>query len=46
MVYKTGDYNESDYIEVDSESHCAELRSELFCVNGNDSDYIDIEDLY
>lgn len=29
-----------------NESHCAELHSELFCVTGNDSDYIDIDDLY
>lgn len=29
-----------------NKSHCAELHSELFCVTGKDSDYIDIEDLY
>ena len=29
-----------------NESHCAELHSELFCVTGKDSDYIDIDDLY
>lgn len=29
-----------------SESHCAELHSELFCVTEKDSDYIDIDDLY
>lgn len=29
-----------------NESHCAELHSELFCIIGNDSDYIDIDDFY
>ncbi len=29
-----------------NESHCAKLHCELFCVTGNDSNYIDIEDLY
>lgn len=29
-----------------NESHCAKLHCELFCVTGNDSDYIDIDDLY
>lgn len=29
-----------------NESHCAELHSELFCVTGKDSGYIDIDDLY
>lgn len=29
-----------------NKSHCAELHSELFCVTGNDLDYVDIDDLY
>lgn len=33
------------YIETDNVSH-GECNHKLFCVNGNDSDYIDIEDLY
>ena len=31
---------------ADNESHCAKLHSELFCVTGKDSGFIDIEDLY
>lgn len=46
VQFETGDYKEADYIEAKNESHCAELHSELFCVTGNDSDYIDIDDLY
>lgn len=45
-ICKTGDYKEPDYIEADNESHGGEIPCELFCVTGNDSDYIDIEDLY
>ena len=51
-IYKTGDYNEPDYIESnnftpkDNESHGGEIPCELFCVTGNDLGYIDIEDLY
>ena len=37
---------EPDYIETDNESHSGEIPRELFCVPGNDSDYIDIDDLY
>ena len=29
-----------------NEAHGAKLHSELFCVTENDSDYIDIEDLF
>ena len=29
-------------IEADKESHCAESHSELFCVTGKDSGFIDI----
>lgn len=36
VQFKTGDYKESNYIEVDSEFHDT----------GNDSELIDIEDLY
>lgn len=43
---KTGDYKETDYIEVDSESHGGEIPCELFCVTENVSACIDIEDLY
>ena len=43
---KTGDYNEPDYIEADSESHGVEIPCELFCVNEKDLNYIDIDDLY
>ena len=43
--YKTGDCRESVYIETDNVSH-GECNHKLFCVNGNDSDYIDIDDLY
>jgi len=45
-IYKTGDYKEPDYIEADNESHGGEIPCELFCVTGNDPDYIDIGDLY
>ncbi len=44
-VYKTGDYKEPDYIEVDNESH-GECNHELFCITGKDLDLIDIEDLF
>ena len=44
-VYKTGDYKEPDHIEADSESH-DEKNHGIFCVIENDSDCIDIEDLY
>ena len=43
-VSKEQNPNYSDI--ADNEFHCAELHSELFCVNGNDSDYIDIDNLY
>ena len=43
---KTGDYNEPDYIEADSESHGGEIPCELFCVTEKDLNYIDIDDLY
>ena len=45
VQFKTGDYKESNYIEVDSESH-DRCNHGLFCVTGNDSELIDIEDLY
>ena len=44
-VYKTGDYKEPDHIEADSESH-DECNHGIFCVIENDSDNIDIDDLY
>jgi len=37
---------ETDYIEADNKSHGGKIPCELFCVTRNDSDYIDIEDLY
>lgn len=43
---KTGDYKEPDYIEADNESHSGEIPCELFCVTGNNSDLVDIDDLY
>lgn len=42
---KTGDYKEPDYIEADNESHGNNDRG-IFCVIENDSDCIDIDDLY
>ena len=44
-VYKTGDYKESNYIEIVNESH-GDNYHELFCVTEKDSDLIDIDDLY
>ena len=32
-------------IEADKESHCAESHSELFCVTGKDSGFIDINSI-
>lgn len=46
MQSQIGDYKESDYIEADSESHCAELHSELFCVTGNDSGFIEKDSIF
>ena len=46
VQFQTGDYKEPDYIETDNESHSGEIPRELFCVPGNDSDCIDIDDLY
>lgn len=46
VQFKTGDYNEPDYIEADIESQGEKIRRELFCVTGKDSDYIDLDDLY
>lgn len=43
---KTGDYKEPVYIEADNEFHGRKSDRELFCVTGNDSGYIDIDDLY
>lgn len=43
---KTDDYKEPDYIETDNESHGGEIPCELFCVTGNNSDLVDIDDLY
>ena len=43
---KTGDYKEPDYIDADNESHGGEIPCELFCVTGNNSDLVDIDDLY
>ena len=46
VQFKTGDYKEPDYIEADKESRGEKIRRELFCINGKDSGYIDIDDLY
>lgn len=52
MESQTGDCEEPNYIESnnftpkDSESHSRKIPCELFCVTGNDTDFIDIYDLY
>lgn len=46
VQFETGDYKEPDYIGTDNESHGGKFPSELFCVTGNDSGLIDIDDLY
>lgn len=43
---KTGDCKKPDYIESDNESHGVKLHGELFCVTGNDSDFIDIDSIF
>ena len=43
---KTGDFKEPDYIDADNESHGGKIPCGLFCVTGQDSGFIDIEDLY
>ncbi|MDE6608053.1 MAG: hypothetical protein K2K54_09915 [Lachnospiraceae bacterium] len=42
----TGDCEELDYIEADSEAQGEKIRREPFYVTRKDSDCIDIEDLY
>lgn len=46
VQFKTGDYNEPDYIKADNESHGRKTDRELFCVTGKDSDYIDIDSIF
>lgn len=41
---QTGDFREPDYIETNNKSH-GEYNHGIFCVTGNDLDYIDIDDL-
>jgi hypothetical protein len=45
VQFKTGNYKKSDYIEAYNESHGNNDHG-IFCVIGNDSGIVDIEDLY
>lgn len=45
VQFKTGNYKKSDYIEAYNESHGNNDHG-IFCVIGNDSGIVDLEDLY